>query len=112
MRHEVGDLQEPEREQVVAALVRVLDQLRDHCRGFELDRAGRSPRVAWDSVISEGASPTSPLTDSVAVDATRFAQPSMFGTMTRTSYGHLAVFSSALRARAGRNVRDVLSVEP
>lgn len=91
--HELGDLQEPEREQVVAALVRALDQLRDHCRGFVLDRAGRSPRVAWDAVICEGASPTAPLPDSVAVDATRFPQPSGFGTMTRTSYGHLTVFS-------------------
>ncbi|WP_142212975.1 hypothetical protein [Streptomyces sp. SLBN-118] len=91
--HELSDLQEPEREQVVAALVQTLDQLRDSCRGFVLDRAGLSPHVAWDSVICEGASPTAPLPDSVAVDATRFAQLSGFDTMTRTTYGHLAVFS-------------------
>lgn len=91
--HELSDLQEPEREQVVAALVRTLDQLRDSCRGFVLDRAGLSPHVAWDAVICEGASPTAPLPDSVAVDATRFAQPSGFDTMARTAYGHLMVFS-------------------
>lgn len=91
--HELSDLQEPEREQVVAALVRTLDQLRDSCRGFVLDRSGLSPRVAWDAVICEGASPSAPLPDSVAVDATRFAKPSGFDTMARTAYGHLTVFS-------------------
>lgn len=91
--YELSGLQEPEREQVVAALVKSLDQLRDSCRGFVLDRAGLSSCVAWDSVIREGASPTTPLPDSVAVDATRFGQPSGFGTMARTDYGHLTVFS-------------------
>ncbi|WP_328726582.1 hypothetical protein [Streptomyces sp. NBC_00259] len=37
--HSLAGLQEPEREQVVAALVRALDQLRTHCMGFVLDRA-------------------------------------------------------------------------
>ncbi|MGW0790183.1 hypothetical protein ACWD04_18505 [Streptomyces sp. NPDC002911] len=93
--HELGALQEPEREQVVATLVRALDQLRDHCRGFVLDRAGLSPRAAWDAVVCEGASPTPPLPDSIAVDATRFIQPSAFGNMSRTSYGDLTVFSKS-----------------
>lgn len=48
--HQVGDVQEPEREHVVAALVRALDQLRDRYGGFVPDRVGSRPSVAWDSV--------------------------------------------------------------
>ncbi|MEU0394523.1 hypothetical protein ABZ208_17445 [Streptomyces sp. NPDC006208] len=91
--HELGHLEEPEREQVVAALVRSLDQLHENCRGFVLDRAGRSSRADWDSVICEGLPPNAPLPDSIAVDTTRFPQPLGFDDMSRTAYGHLAVFN-------------------
>lgn len=91
--HSLAGLQEPEREQVVAALVRSLDQLRDHCLGFVLDRAGRSPLAAWDAVVCAGASPSVALPDSIALDTSRSAAPSAFGNMAGTPYGHLTVFS-------------------
>lgn len=91
--HSLAGLEEPEREQVVAALVRSLDQLRDQCLGFVLDRAGRSPRATWDAVVCDGASPSAPLPDSIAVDTSRSVPSSVFGTMSGTPYGHLTVFS-------------------
>ncbi|GGW25495.1 hypothetical protein [Streptomyces xantholiticus] len=91
--HSLAGLQEPEREQVVAALVRSLDQLRDRCLGFVLDRAGRSPLAAWDAVVCDGTSPSVALPDSIAVDRSRSAPPSAFGNMSGTPYGHLTVFS-------------------
>ncbi|MEU2156669.1 hypothetical protein ABZ532_16895 [Streptomyces sp. NPDC019396] len=96
LTYELRTLHEPEREEVVAALVRALDQLRDHCRGFVLDRTGNSsPDASWDPVICNGASPTAPLPDSLAVDTSRFTPPSGLGSMTPTSYGHLTVYSKS-----------------
>ncbi|MEU0278418.1 hypothetical protein [Streptomyces sp. NPDC006195] len=91
--HDLADLQEPEREQVVAALVRALHQFRDDCRGFVLDRAGRSSHDTWDALILERAWPLAPFPDSVAVDADRGVQPSGSDALTRTEYGHLMVFN-------------------
>ncbi|MCM2412808.1 hypothetical protein [Streptomyces sp. RKAG290] len=91
--YEIAHLQEPEREEVVAALVRALDEFRDDCRGFVLDRAGRSSREAWDSLILECAWPSEPFPDSVAVDAGLGALPPGSDAVTRAEYGHLAVFN-------------------
>ncbi|MEU4255232.1 hypothetical protein AB0B42_22980 [Streptomyces fradiae] len=91
--HSLAGLQEPEREQVVAALVRVLDQHRGQCLGFVLDRTGRSPLTAWDAVVCDGASPSAALPDSVAVDTSRSAPASAFAGAHGTPYGHLTVFS-------------------
>ncbi|MFD4947060.1 hypothetical protein ACFWNT_32175 [Streptomyces sp. NPDC058409] len=91
--YDIAHLQEPEREEVVAALVRALDEFRDECQGFVLDRTGRSSRDAWDSLILERAWPSEPFPDSVAVDAGLGALPSGSGAVTRAEYGHLAVFN-------------------
>lgn len=90
--YDIAHLEEPEREEVVAALVRALDEFRDDCRGFVLDRTGRSSRDAWDSLILERVWPSEPFPDSVAVDAGLGALPSG-PDVTRAEYGHLTVFN-------------------
>uniref|UniRef100_A0AAU3GMM3 Uncharacterized protein n=1 Tax=Streptomyces sp. NBC_01401 TaxID=2903854 RepID=A0AAU3GMM3_9ACTN len=91
--YDIAHLQEPEREQVVAALVRALDEFRDDCRGFVLDRMGRSSRDAWDSLVLGRTWPSEPFPDSVAVDAGLDALPSSPEAVTRAEYGRLAVFN-------------------
>ncbi|MFJ2554871.1 MULTISPECIES: hypothetical protein [unclassified Streptomyces] len=91
--YDLAGLMEPEREQVVAALVRALHPFRDDCQGFVLDRAGRSSRDTWNTLILEHAWPSEPFPDSVAVDTDRGARPPASDVVTRTAYGHLTVFN-------------------
>ncbi|MEU8886425.1 hypothetical protein [Streptomyces sp. NPDC048442] len=90
-------LVEPEREQVVAALVRVLDRFRDDCRGFVLDRGGRSARGDWDGLYRDGTWPRAPFPDSVAVGAEVGGRPAGFAQLSPASYGHLTVFNRSAR---------------
>ncbi|MFJ2113240.1 MULTISPECIES: hypothetical protein [unclassified Streptomyces] len=92
--HDLTGLLEPEREEVVAALVQALDSFRDDCRGFVLDRAGRTSPDAWDALVVDHAWPSGqPFPDSVAITPDLGAPPSGADAVTRTDYGHLTVFS-------------------
>ncbi|MFJ2113242.1 MULTISPECIES: hypothetical protein [unclassified Streptomyces] len=92
--HDLASLLEPEREEVVAALVQALDSFRDDCRGFVLDRAGRTSPDAWDALVVDHAWPSGqPFPDSVAITPDLGAPPSGADAVTRTDYGHLTVFS-------------------
>ncbi|MFI0979248.1 hypothetical protein ACH4SP_19885 [Streptomyces sp. NPDC021093] len=87
------DLAGPEREQAVAGLVRVLDAFRDDCRGFVLDRTGRSARGDWDGLYRDGTWPPAPFPDSVAVGAERGGRPTGSAPVAPASYGRLTVFN-------------------
>ncbi|MGW7412817.1 hypothetical protein [Streptomyces sp. NPDC054863] len=95
---DLADLVEPEREQVVAALVQVLDAFRDACRGFVLDRTGRSARGDWDGLYRDGTWPAAPFPDSVAVGAETGGRPAGSDPAAPASYGHLTVFNRSAQS--------------
>lgn len=97
---DLAELLGPEREQAVAALVRVLDAVRADCRGFVLDRTGRSARGDWDGLYLYGSWPAAPFPDSVAVTAVTAeagGRPTGSTAVSPASYGHLTVFNRSAR---------------
>ncbi|MFJ4002011.1 hypothetical protein ACIPWL_00875 [Streptomyces sp. NPDC090023] len=88
----IADVPGPDREEVVAALVRTLDQDADHCLGFVIDRAGVTAGHDWDRVLFGPAEPVSAWPDTLGILRTSLpAHPELAG-VPHTDYGPLVVF--------------------
>jgi hypothetical protein len=89
------DVPVPDREEVVAALVRTLDQDAAVCRGFVIDRVGVSASQDWDRILVGNGGCFIVWPDTVGVLRDRVGNYPELASSKPTAYGPLDVFHRA-----------------
>lgn len=86
------DVPVSDREEVVAALVRTLDQDAADCRGFVIDRAGVSASQDWDRILVGNGGHFTVWPDTVGILRDRVGSHPELDDSEPTAYGPLDVF--------------------
>lgn len=89
---QIVDVPAADREEVVAALVRTLDQDAAHCLGFVIDRVGTSGGQDWDRILVGPGEQLAALPDIVGIRRDRLSAHPELAAVKSTEYGPLAVF--------------------